>query len=103
MDREVLLLQQLQRNLTGWCDCIRRATGALEVRIEHEKSEGISIVGTWKNNGTAANVHKKIFAPSVLFGPSLLLPPSGRHLVMRPCECARAYIQEILQLRGIIK
>jgi hypothetical protein len=104
MGREVVLLQQLQRGLTGWLDVIRRATGAEEVRVEFTAAEGLSISATWAPSKASSVIrtHKKTFAPAVLFGHSLQLPPPGRHLVKRPCDCARDYIQEILHLRGVL-
>lgn len=102
MDREVVLLQQLRRGLTGWLDVIRRATGAKEVHVALDKLEGVSIVGVWQSESTGRVEYKKTFTPQMLFGHTLELTPGARQLVRRPCDCAREYIRENLQQRGII-
>ena len=101
MDREVVLLQQLRRGLTGWIDIIRRATGLRLVRIEGTPADGLSIIGSGYPP-RVADEFKKTFSPHVLFGHTLESPPAARQLVKRPCDCAREFIREVLEKRGIL-
>jgi hypothetical protein len=102
MDREVVLLQQLRRGLTGWLPVIRRATAAKEVHVELDKSKGLSIVATWVDRQGEEHKHAKLFGMETLFGSSLLFSPAGRQLVKKPCDCAREYIRELLTERGVL-
>jgi len=101
MDREVVLLQQLRGGLTNWLDIIRRATGLKLVRIEGTPAEGLSIIGS-SYPPRASLEFRKTFPPRVLFGRTFDGPPAGRQLVKRPCECAREFIREVLEKRGIL-
>ena len=103
MERQVVLLKQLRADLAGWFDVIRRSTGAREVRIELDSASGLSIVGVWYiGTGVRRYEHKKTFAFGTLFGESVHHSDAGRHLVKRPCDCAREYILEILEKRGVV-
>lgn len=81
---------------------IRRSTAAKEVRVELEKTAGLSIIGVW-DLGEDRHEHRKTFDLPAIFGHTLALSPAARQLMKRPCDCAREYIREVLEQRGIIR
>jgi hypothetical protein len=103
MDREVLLLRQLQTGLSGWTDFIRRATGAREVELRIDGDGGFTVIGVWYV-GTAVERREDAvtFHPIDLFGYTLGLPAAGRQLLKRPCDCAREFVRKILERRGVL-
>jgi hypothetical protein len=90
MDVETHLLT-LQRKLGCWLETIRRATCADDVRIAAARGASFRLVATWRQGSETRELARA-------FTPARIEQEGAR----RACDHARAFIAEVLALRGIV-
>lgn len=101
MDRGTALLQGLRKQLEGWRDRIKRATGASLVElVPGEKGEFTAHVEWTTRRGEKKSLDRP-FTRLEVFGSSYTQGMMHWQVQKRVCFYARAVIGDVLAARGI--
>jgi hypothetical protein len=101
MDRGVVLLQGLRRQLEKWLDPIKRSTCASKVSFVPLMNGEFLLRVEWTLRDGTTRGYDHEFTRSMAFGSSYGNSPLAWRIERRACDHARECIRQVLAARGV--
>ena len=103
MERDRLLLQELQKRLRGWFPVIQRSLHSDTLRFQPGEGVDFFLEASGKNRDKSTWSHRQHFTRAYCLGETLRFSPEAWRVTKRPCVFARAFIGDVLRMRGVIQ